>query len=123
MSRAPRPALPSALLSALLLAGCASSYDLVLMPRSSGKTYVGEAVETAYGEQANVRIDIEGRVYTGTWVATTPGYGTSNVSFGFGIGMKARRCFARPTAAACVATFAVRVRAGPVVASARTTRG
>ena len=86
MSRAPRSALPLAFLSAVLLAGCASSYDLVLMPRSSGKTYVGEAVETAYGEQANVRVDIEGRVSTGTWVATTPGYGASNVSFGFGIG-------------------------------------
>jgi hypothetical protein len=74
------------LAAAVLLGGCASSYDLVLMPRSSGKTYIGEAVETAYGEEANVRIDIDGKVYTGTWVATTPGYGTGNVSFGFGIG-------------------------------------
>jgi hypothetical protein len=79
-------AAPTILAATLLLGGCASSYDLVLMPRSSGKTYIGEAVETAYGEQANVRVDIEGRVYTGTWVATTPGYGASNVSFGFGIG-------------------------------------
>jgi hypothetical protein len=82
MSRAALPILAAG----ILLGGCASSYDLILMPRSSGKTYIGEAVETAYGEEANVRIDIDGKVYTGTWVATTPGYGTSNVSFGFGIG-------------------------------------
>ena len=81
----PRAVLPI-LAVAVLVGGCASSYDLILMPRSSGKTYIGEAVETAYGEEANVRIDIDGKVYTGTWVATTPGYGTSNVSFGFGIG-------------------------------------
>ena len=70
----------------VLLGGCASSYDLLLMPRSSGKTYIGEAVETAWGEQANVRVDIDGKIYTGTWVSTSPSYGTGAVSFGFGFG-------------------------------------
>lgn len=57
---------------ALLLAGCASSYSLTLMPRNSGKLYYGEAVEHAPGGGADISITIENRNYTGTWVASTP---------------------------------------------------
>jgi hypothetical protein len=77
--------LPLAALLVALLAGCATAYDLTLMPRTSGKTYSGTAVERSSG-QADVTIQIEDKVYTGTWQTTAPTRTSGTVSFGIGIG-------------------------------------
>lgn len=55
----------------LLLAGCASTYSLTLMPRTSGQMYYGEAVSKP-GEDAVVTITLGERIYRGTWVVNTP---------------------------------------------------
>jgi hypothetical protein len=55
----------------LLVAGCASTYSLTLMPRTSGQMYYGEAT-TRPGEDAQVSITLGERVYRGTWVVATP---------------------------------------------------
>ncbi|MGE5337502.1 MAG: hypothetical protein ACM3PU_06720 [Gemmatimonadota bacterium] len=68
--------------AALLLAGCASTYQLTLMPRTSGKLYYGEAVES--GSQASVSITIDNKTYTGTWVYAAPDRTTAYVSGGWG---------------------------------------
>ncbi len=60
------------------LAGCASTYELTLMPRTSGKLYYGKAVQR--GSQADVSVTIEGKTYTGTWVEVTPDRTTGYVS-------------------------------------------
>jgi uncharacterized protein YceK len=61
-----------------LLGGCASTYQLTLMPRTRGKLYYGEAVEKSGASQADVSVTIEDKTYTGTWVYTvadrTSGY-------------------------------------------------
>lgn len=67
-----------------LLAGCASTYSLTLMPRNSGKLYYGEAVERSAGGPADLSVTIEDKTYTGNWVAQTPGQTTGYVSAGFG---------------------------------------
>jgi hypothetical protein len=56
---------------AALLAGCASTYSLTLMPRTSGQQYFGEAVSAA-GDEAEVSIVIGERTYKGTWVVSRP---------------------------------------------------
>lgn len=56
---------------AALLAGCATSYSLTLMPRTSGELHYGEAHGTTGGE-TQVRITIGARTYQGNWVVTTP---------------------------------------------------
>lgn len=61
-----------------LLAGCASTYELTLMPRTSGKLYYGEAVQR--GAQADVSVTIEGKTYTGTWVEVAPDRTTGYVA-------------------------------------------
>jgi len=70
-----------------LLAGCTSTYTLTLMPRNSGMTYVGEAVERNSTE-ADVTIAIENAVYTGTWLYTTADRSNAYVSGGFGFGSR-----------------------------------
>ena len=54
-----------------LLAGCASTYSLTLMPRTSGQLFYGEAVSKP-GQDADVAITIGARVYRGSWVVNTP---------------------------------------------------
>lgn len=71
---------------ALLLAGCASSYDLTLMPRTSGALYKGEAYRPAGSREAQVNIVIDDKGYVGTWVVTAPEYGSGYVSAGIGFG-------------------------------------
>ena len=53
--------------AALTLGGCASTYQLTLMPRDSGKLYYGTA-DDAGGAEGAIAITIEGRTYAGTWV-------------------------------------------------------
>jgi hypothetical protein len=72
---------------ALALAGCASTYQLTLMPRDSGKTYSGVLEEVTRGE-GRMSVDIEGKAYTGTWVQSTPTYSQGWVSGGFGFGWR-----------------------------------
>jgi hypothetical protein len=67
---------------ALLIAGCSSTYQLTLMPRTSGTLYYGEAVEL--GSQADVSVTIDRKTYTGTWVYSTPDRATGYVSGGWG---------------------------------------
>jgi len=62
----------------ILLAGCASTYELTLMPRTSGKLYYGEAIQR--GTQADVTVTIEGKTYTGTWVEVAPDRTTGYVT-------------------------------------------
>ena len=76
-----RIALP--LLAALALSGCASTYQLQLMPRVSGKIYTGTVHDTGRGEGA-IAITIEGKAYNGTWVQSSPDRTTAYVSGGFG---------------------------------------
>lgn len=70
---------------AILLAGCTSTYTLTLMPRNSGVTYTGEAVERSSTE-ADVTIAIEKTVYTGTWVYTSADRSNAYVTGGIGFG-------------------------------------
>jgi hypothetical protein len=75
------------LIAAAALAGCAATnYQLTLMPRTSGKVYTGDAVQPANGREARVTIAIEGRVYNGTWLETTPDRSTGYVTGGLGFG-------------------------------------
>jgi len=60
------------------LAGCASTYDLTLMPRDSGKLTYGEARDLGNG-QATISITVGDRIYTGTWVQVTPEQSTDYV--------------------------------------------
>lgn len=55
----------------LLLAGCATTYTLTLMPRTSGQMHYGEA-SARPGQDAEVTISIGARVYRGTWVVNNP---------------------------------------------------
>jgi hypothetical protein len=54
-----------------LLAGCASSYSLTLMPRDSGQLYHGEASGQTGGE-TQVSVVIGEPTYQGTWVVADP---------------------------------------------------
>jgi hypothetical protein len=73
------------LVAALALSGCATTYELNVMPRDSGKIYHGVAEDKGYGE-GRLSIDLEGKTYTGTWVQTTSDRTTGFVSGGFGWG-------------------------------------
>ena len=68
-------------------AGCASTYELTLMPRDSGKLYHGTA-EDSGGSEGAITITIEGRTYTGTWVEVVPDRTTGFVSGGYGYGSR-----------------------------------
>jgi hypothetical protein len=74
-----------ALIAALALAGCASTYDLTVMPRDSGKLYTGIAEDLGTGE-GRISITLDGKTYTGTWVETQPSQTTSYVTGGLGWG-------------------------------------
>ena len=70
--------------TALLLAGCTSTYQLTLMPRTSGTLYFGEAVEG--GTEAELSVTIDKKTYIGTWVYSAPDRTTGYVSGGWGWG-------------------------------------
>jgi hypothetical protein len=72
-------------LAALALTGCASTYQLTVMPRDSGKIYSGVADDLG-GSEGHISINIEGRQFAGTWVETVPSYSTGYVSGGVGYG-------------------------------------
>lgn len=78
---------PILLLAALALSGCATTYQLQLMPRDSGRMYSGTAQDTGRGE-GPISIAIDDKTYNGTWVATTPDRATAYVSGGFGWGRR-----------------------------------
>ncbi len=71
--------------AALTLGGCASTYQLTLMPRDSGKLYQG-TLEGAGSAEGAISITIEGRAYSGTWVEVVSdrshGYVTGGVGYG-----------------------------------------
>ena len=73
--------------AALALSGCATTYQLSVMPRDSGRIYSGTA-ETAADGQGRISIDLEGKAYRGTWVQVTPdrthGFVTGGAGFGWG---------------------------------------
>ena len=69
---------------AVALAGCATSYNLTVMPRDSGKLYSGHA-DGVQGNEGRISITIEDKTYNGTWVATVPERSTGYV-FGGGYG-------------------------------------
>ncbi|HQW37763.1 MAG TPA: hypothetical protein PLK52_06850 [Usitatibacteraceae bacterium] len=75
------------LAAALTLGGCASSYQLTLMPRDSGKLYFGTAEDTG-GSEGAMAIEIEGRTYRGTWVEVVADRTTGYVAGGFGGGRR-----------------------------------
>lgn len=73
-----------ALAAALALAGCASTVQLTLMPRDSGKLYYGTADEG--GAEGRIGIVIEDKAYTGTWVEAAPARASGTVTGGWGWG-------------------------------------
>ena len=74
------------LAAALFLGGCASTYQLTLMPRDSGKLYQG-SLQGAGSTEGTIAIAIEGREFTGTWVEVVSdrsyGYVTGGVGTGY----------------------------------------
>lgn len=81
---------PILVAAALLLGGCASTYQLTLMPRDSGKLYYGTA-EDSGGTEGTMTVTIEGRSFSGTWVEVVSDRSTGYVAGGIGPG---RRGFA-----------------------------
>jgi hypothetical protein len=79
-----RPAL--ALAAAAALTGCASSYQLTLMPRNSGTLFYGDAVEQSAGGEAIVTVNLDEKIYTGNWVPVSSGRSSGFVSGGIGWG-------------------------------------
>src|SRR5260221_8718902 len=73
------------LAAALALAGCASTYQLTVMPRDSGKLYSGVAQDAGKGE-GRISITLEDKTYSGTWVETQPSEATGYVTGGPGGG-------------------------------------
>ena len=69
-------------LAALALAGCASTVQLTLMPRDSGKLFYGTA--DGNGDEGRIGIVIDDKAYTGTWVQVTSARTTSTVAGGAG---------------------------------------
>jgi hypothetical protein len=78
---------PLLLLAALALGGCATTYELTLMPRDSGKLYTGVARDDGHGE-GPISITIEGKAYSGTWVQASPDRTNAYVSGGVGWGWR-----------------------------------
>jgi hypothetical protein len=74
-----------AVIAAALLQGCASTYQLTVMPRDSGKLYGGTLGNLAAGE-GPVSITIDGKTYNGTWVEAAPARTTGWVGGGMGYG-------------------------------------
>lgn len=76
------------LVAALLcLAGCATTYQLSLMPRDKGTMYSGIAEDNGSGE-GPVSITIDDKTYHGTWVQATPDRTNAYVTGGFGWGRR-----------------------------------
>ena len=75
------------LAAALCLAGCASTYQLTVMPRDSGKLYTG-VLGSLSGGEGPVSITIEGKTYSGTWVESVPARTTGWVHGGAGYGYR-----------------------------------
>jgi hypothetical protein len=71
--------------AALALSGCATTYQMNLMPRDSGRIYTGTATDNGSGE-GRVAVDIDGKAYSGTWVQLTPDRATGWISGGLGFG-------------------------------------
>jgi hypothetical protein len=71
--------------AALVAGGCATAYDLKLMPRDSGKVYSGFA-DSPDGGEGRISITIENKTYNGTWVQSVPERSTGFVTGGFGFG-------------------------------------
>ena len=72
-----------AIAAALTLGGCASTYQITLMPRDSGKLYYG-SIESINANEGRISVTIEDKAYSGTWVQVTPERTTGYVSGGFG---------------------------------------
>ena len=72
---------------AMSLAGCATTYQLSVMPRDSGKIYNGTASADGGGE-GRIAVNIEGKTYEGTWVQVAPertyGYAAGGYGWGWG---------------------------------------
>jgi hypothetical protein len=75
------------LAAALALCGCATTYQLSVMPRDSGKIYTGVAHDNGSGE-GPISVTIENKTYNGTWVQATPDRTTGYVTGGFGWGRR-----------------------------------
>ena len=73
------------LIAALALPGCATTYQLAVMPRDSGRIYTGVAEDNGSGE-GRISVTIENKTYNGTWVQATPERTTGYVTGGFGWG-------------------------------------
>jgi hypothetical protein len=73
--------------AALLLAGCATTYQLSLMPRDAGVMYSGTAEDDGRGE-GPISVTIADKTYHGTWVQSTPDRTNAYVSGGFGFGRR-----------------------------------
>jgi hypothetical protein len=73
------------LIAALALSGCATSYQLTVMPRDSGKLYSGVLEENASGE-GRISVALDGKSYEGAWVPVTPGTVHGSVYGGWGWG-------------------------------------
>jgi hypothetical protein len=72
------------LIAALALAGCAATtYDIAVMPRDSGRIYTGTAGNVG-AREGPISITIEGKSYNGSWVEAVPSYSTGYVSGGVG---------------------------------------
>jgi hypothetical protein len=76
-------------IAALALSGCATTYQLSVMPRDSGKMYSGTATQGGGGE-GRISIEIEGKTYAGTWVQMAPDRTYGFVSGGAGYGYGSR---------------------------------
>lgn len=76
-----------ALAGLLGLAGCASTYQLTLMPRDSGRTYSG-VMDGLTSGQGPISVTIDGKTYNGTWVETAPAYTSGWVGGGMGYGYR-----------------------------------
>jgi hypothetical protein len=73
--------------AALTLGGCASTYQLTLMPRTSGKLYPGTLQDAGSGEGA-ITVTLEERTYTGTWVEVVADRSYGYVTGGYGYGRR-----------------------------------
>jgi hypothetical protein len=73
--------------AALALCGCATTYQLSVMPRDSGKMYTGIAEDNGSGE-GRMSVTIENKTYNGTWVQATPDRTTGFITGGFGWGRR-----------------------------------
>ena len=71
--------------AALTLGGCASTYQLTLMPRDSGRLYQG-TLHDAGGNEGAITVTIGDRTYTGTWVQVVTDRSYGYVTGGVGTG-------------------------------------